>query len=250
MTHTRVMQKPPQAPAQGATKPTRAHRPRRVSPALVGTGFVVLVVILAVAAFVVALNARINSVTAHSDQASASAHQFMDALSNDPGSAQGHLDAALAELNAARTQLHGIPIEQMQSIPWVKRNVEAADTLINEMEGVLGDAGPVMVKLSGVVNFQTGTLRANPNFSGLGFDTLGEAKQAAQTIKDARDAVNAIDAVGLMPDLQRAIEDARTMLDDAYRTVSPLESLAEDLGQYVPPALADKLKQLRDALRG
>lgn len=224
------------------------RRRRRVSPWLVGVVFTVAVLVLAEVAFGFYVNARVASITTHADKAQANMQQFMDALSNDPGSAQGHLDDALAELGAARDELHAPPISQLQALPWVTRNVEVADTVLDHMTRVVKDAGPVLIELSGVVDFQKGSLKPIPSFSGNVIDTFNDGRQAVKTISDARDVIGGIDTVGLMPDLQRAVGDTKTMLDEVYRKVAPVQSMMQDIEKYVPPSFADALERLRKAL--
>lgn len=219
-------------------------------PVLRGFLFVIAVILLAIIAFVVLLTARVNAVTRHADAASEAGNAFLEALSNDPQNAQGHLDKARDELGQAKSNLHSIPLEQMQMISWVKRNVDASDTLITHMENVLNEAGPVMISLSGVVDFSSGSLKSNPDLSSLNPSMWDNAREAAKVIKEAREAIHGIDTAGLLPDVHNAVHDAREMLDEVYRKIAPLESIAEDVKKYLPPGIAKRLEELGNLLGG
>lgn len=225
-------------------------KPGLKKPGLRGFLFVIAVILLAIIAFVVLLTARVNAVTRHADAASEAGNAFLEALSNDPQNAQGHLDKARDELGQAKSNLHSIPLEQMQMIPWVKRNVDASDTLITHMENVLNEAGPVMISLSGVVDFSSGSLKSNPDLSSLNPSMWDDAREAAKVIKEAREAIHGIDTAGLLPDVHNAVHDAREMLDEVYRKIAPLESIAEDVKKYLPPGIAKRLEELGNLLGG
>ncbi len=225
-------------------------KPGLKKPGLRGFLFVIAVILLAIIAFVVLLTARVNAVTRHADAASEAGNAFLEALSNDPQNAQGHLDKARDELGQAKSNLHSIPLEQMQMISWVKRNVDASDTLITHMENVLNEAGPVMTSLSGVVDFSSGSLKSNPDLSSLNPSMWDDAREAAKVIKEAREAIHGIDTAGLLPDVHNAVHDAREMLDEVYRKIAPLESIAEDVKKYLPPGIAKRLEELGNLLGG
>lgn len=225
-------------------------KPGLKKPGLRGFLFVIAVILLAIIAFVVLLTARVNAVTRHADAASEAGNAFLEALSNDPQNAQGHLDKARDELGQAKSNLHSIPLEQMQMISWVKRNVDASDTLITHMENVLNEAGPVMISLSGVVDFSSGSLKSNPDLSSLNPSMWDDAREAAKVIKEAREAIHGIDTAGLLPDVHNAVHDAREMLDEVYRKIAPLESIAEDVKKYLPPGIAKRLEELGNLLGG
>lgn len=235
-------------------QPQKKSGPRKKSglkkSGLRGFAFVIVVILLAIIAFVVLLTARVNAVTRHADAASEAGNAFLEALSNDPQNAQGHLDKARDELGQAQSNLHSIPLAQMYSIPWVKRNVDASDTLITHMENVLNEAGPVMISLSGVVDFSSGTLKSNPDLSSLNPSMWDDAQDAAKVIKEAREAIHGIDTAGLLPDVHNAVHDAREMLDEVYRKIAPLESIAEDVKKYLPPGIAKRLEELGNLLGG
>ncbi len=237
------------------TAQTKVYSPQKKSgprkkPGLRGFLFVIAVILLAIIAFVVLLTARVNAVTRHADAASEAGNAFLEALSNDPQNAQGHLDKARDELGQAKSNLHSIPLEQMQMISWVKRNVDASDTLITHMENVLNEAGPVMISLSGVVDFSSGSLKSNPDLSSLNPSMWDDAREAAKVIKEAREAIHGIDTAGLLPDVHNAVHDAREMLDEVYRKIAPLESIAEDVKKYLPPGIAKRLEELGNLLGG
>ncbi|PMD05086.1 hypothetical protein [Brevibacterium paucivorans] len=237
------------------TAPTKVYKPRKKpgsnkKSGLRGFAFVIVVILVAIIAFVALLTARVNAVTRHAEAASEAGNAFIEALSNDPENAQGHLDRARDELGQAKDNLHSIPIEQMHMIPWVKRNVDASDTLITHMENVLNQAGPVMISLSGVVDFNSGSLKSNPDLSSLNPSLVGDAREAAKVIKSAREAIHGIDTAGLLPDVHNAVHDAREMLDTVYRKIAPLESIAEDVKKYLPPGVAKRLEELGNLLGG
>lgn len=242
------------------TAQTKVYPPQKKSgsqkkPSLKKSGlrgflFVIAVILLAIIAFVVLLTARVNAVTRHADAASDAGNAFLEALSNDPQNAQGHLDKARDELGQAKSNLHSVPLEQMHPISWVKRNVDASDTLITHMENVLNEAGPVMISLSGVVDFSSGSLKSNPDLSSLNPSMWDDAREAAKVIKEAREAIHGIDTAGLLPDVHNAVKDAREMLDEVYRKIAPLESIAEDVKKYLPPGIAKRLEELGNLLGG
>lgn len=237
------------------TAPTKVYKPRkkpgpRKRSGLRGFAFVIVVILVAIIAFVALLTARVNAVTRHAEAASEAGNAFIEALSNDPGNAQGHLDRARDELGQAKDNLHSIPIEQMHMIPSVKRNVDASDTLITHMENVLNQAGPVMISLSGVVDFNSGSLKSNPDLSSLNPSMWDDAREAAKVIKSAREAIHGIDTAGLLPDVHNAVHDAREMLDAVYRKIAPLQSIAEDVKKYLPPGVAKRLEELGNLLGG
>lgn len=241
--------------AQTKVYPPQKKSGPRKKPGLKKTGlrgflFVIAVILLAIIAFVVLLTARVNAVTRHADAASEAGNAFLEALSNDPQNAQGHLDKARDELGQAKSNLHSIPLEQMQMISWVKRNVDASDTLITHMENVLNEAGPVMISLSGAVDFSSGSLKSNPDLSSLNPSMWDDAREAAKVIKEAREAIHGIDTAGLLPDVHNAVHDAREMLDEVYRKIAPLESIAEDVKKYLPPGIAKRLEELGNLLGG
>lgn len=231
------------------TAPTKVFQPRKAR-FWRGTAFVIVVLLVAIVSCVVLISARVGALSSHAQSASDSAHAFIEALSKNPDDAQQHLDKAREDLELARETLHGIPIQQMQAIPWVQHNVEASDTLIVNMQKVLDEAAPVMMSLSGVVDFTSGTLKSNPDFSGLDPSVIQDARHAADVIKSAREAIHGIDTAGLLADVDRAVMDARTMLDDVYRKIAPLESMAEDFKKYLPPNLASQLDKFKKMFGG
>ena len=209
---------------------TSTRRPRRAG------AFIIIVVLLFLIAAAALTAVQVQNLVRHTDAVSADAEQFVAAVMDDPDSAQQHLDATLGEIDAAQEALQQIPLPQLGAVPPLSQNYQAVDTMLGEVESLLTEAGPTLIQVADLVDFNSGELR--DSLSSIGAlakkaqdigQTIVAAPDAINKLEQARDAIGRIDRFGLLPPVRQSVDDTYTTLDDAFAKVSPIESKVEDI---------------------
>ncbi len=214
-----------------------------------------VVVLLALLAFAALTAARINTLVSHLESASEASQDFVAALTEDPEGTGPHLAAARTSLDAAEAELQAIPLAQLESLPWLGRNVTAAGTVIDEMQAVAAGSAPVLADAAELIDFETLRPRS-PGASPTewratledAIDLVEAVPGAIDTLGESRTAVAAIDTAGLLPPVRDAVEDVEAMLDEAYGKVAPVRKTFSDLRDWVEQGVEEF--SLLDLIRG
>jgi hypothetical protein len=205
-----------------------------------------VVVLLALLAFAALTAARINALVGHLESASEASEDFVAALTEDPEGADAHVEAARSSLAAAETELQAIPLAQLESLPWLGRNVTVARTVIDEMQVVAAESAPVLADAAELIDFETLRPRSPGDSPAEWRATLEDAIDlvkavpgAIDALGESRTAVSEIDTAGLLPPVRDAVEDVEAMLDEAYGKVAPVQKTFSDLRDWVEQGIED-----------